>query len=72
MIDRNFYEDFPTLREKDGKRIIYLDSGATTQKPNSVIEAVEKYYKEENANPHRGAYKLSIKQQRFMKGREKR
>lgn len=72
MIDRNFYEDFPTLREKDGKRIIYLDSGATTQKPNSVIEAVEKYYKEENANPHRGAYKLSIKATEVYEGaREK-
>ncbi|MGL4740786.1 MAG: cysteine desulfurase [Sarcina sp.] len=60
MKNRDFYKDFPTLREKDGKRIIYLDSGATTQKPVSVIEAVEKYYTEENANPHRGAYKLSM------------
>ncbi|MGL4656154.1 MAG: cysteine desulfurase [Sarcina sp.] len=60
MKNRDFYKDFPTLREKDGKRIIYLDSGATTQKPVSVIEAVKKYYTEENANPHRGAYKLSM------------
>ncbi|MGL4760990.1 MAG: cysteine desulfurase [Sarcina sp.] len=60
MKNRDFYKDFPTLSEKDGKRLIYLDSGATTQKPLSVIGAVEKYYKEENANPHRGAYALSV------------
>lgn len=59
MINRDFYKDFPTLQERDGKRVIYLDSGATTQKPKSVIEAVERYYTLENANPHRGAYKLS-------------
>lgn len=61
MMDRDFYKDFPNLREKDGERVIYLDSGATTQKPQSVIDAVERYYREENANPHRGAYKLSMK-----------
>lgn len=61
MIDIDFYKDFPSLIEKDGERTIYLDSGATTQKPQSVIDAVERYYREENANPHRGAYKLSIK-----------
>ncbi|MGL5577124.1 MAG: cysteine desulfurase [Sarcina sp.] len=60
MINRDFYKDFPTLSEKDGKRVIYLDSGATTQKPVSVIEAVDKYYREQNANPHRGAYELSV------------
>lgn len=60
MNNRDFYKDFPTLSEKDGKRVIYLDSGATTQKPVSVIEAVDKYYREQNANPHRGAYELSV------------
>ena len=60
MLNRDFSKDFPVLLEKDGKRVVYLDSGATTQKPYSVIEAVEKYYKQENANPHRGAYKLSM------------
>ncbi|WP_297632205.1 cysteine desulfurase [uncultured Clostridium sp.] len=60
-MDRNYTRDFPTLQENEGKRIVYLDSGATTQKPDSVIRAVEKYYREENANPHRGAYKLSLK-----------
>ena len=50
-------KDFPLLENRD---IAYLDSGATTQKPKQVIEAIEKYYKNNNANPHRGAYSLSI------------
>ena len=53
----NFKKDFPIFENKD---IAYLDSGATTQKPTSVLEAIEKFYKNENANPHRGAYGLSI------------
>ena len=53
----NFKDDFPILRNRD---ISYLDSGATTQKPQCVIDAVENYYKMYNANPHRGAYSLSI------------
>ena len=50
-------EDFPILKNSN---IAYLDSGATTQKPIQVLEAVTKYYETYNANPHRGAYKLSI------------
>lgn len=50
-------KDFPLLRNRD---IIYLDSGATTQKPSKVIEAVKNFYENFNANPHRGAYNLSI------------
>ena len=50
-------KDFPLLENRD---IAYLDSGATTQKPKEVIEAIEKYYENSNANPHRGAYSLSI------------
>ena len=49
--------DFPILKNRD---IAYLDSGATTQKPKQVIEAVENFYKKYNANIHRGAYSLSI------------
>lgn len=53
----NIKEDFPILNNRN---ISYLDSGATTQKPKQVIEAIEKYYENYNANPHRGAYSLSI------------
>ena len=53
----NFRDEFPILQER---KISYLDSGATTQKPQCVIDAIESYYKECNANPHRGAYSLSI------------
>ena len=53
----NFKDEFPILQER---KISYLDSGATTQKPQCVINAIESYYKECNANPHRGAYSLSI------------
>ena len=48
--------DFPIL---NNRKITYLDSGATTQKPVQVINAVDEYYKNNNANPHRGAYTLS-------------
>ena len=52
--------DFPYLdSENVGKEVIYLDTAATSQKPIQVIEAVEKYYKYKNANPHRGAHFLS-------------
>lgn len=50
-------EDFPILKNRD---MAYLDSGATTQKPQKVLDAVESFYEYENANPHRGAYSLSI------------
>ena len=41
--------------------LVYLDNGATTQKPREVIQAITEYYDSFNANPHRGAYELSIK-----------
>lgn len=49
--------DFPILQNK---KITYLDSGATTQKPNQVIKAIQEFYEKYNANPHRGAYSLSM------------
>ena len=49
--------DFPILKNRD---IAYLDSGATTQKPIQVINAIDEYYKNINANVHRGAYSLSV------------
>ena len=60
-MNKDFLKDFPTLnKERNGKRIAYLDSAATTQKPQSVIDGITDYYKNANANPHRGAYELSI------------
>lgn len=60
-MNKDFLKDFPTLnKERNGKRIAYLDSAATTQKPQSVIDGISDYYKNANANPHRGAYELSI------------
>ena len=52
-----FKRDFPLLMQNN---IAYLDSAATTQKPMQVINSISKYYKNANANPHRGAYKLSL------------
>lgn len=49
--------DFPIFKNRN---ISYLDSGATTQKPECVIKAVQNFYEKYNANPHRGAYTLSI------------
>ena len=54
-------EDFPILKQNmNGYPIAYLDNGATTQKPESVIKAITDYYKSQNANPNRGAYELSM------------
>lgn len=65
----NFKDEFPILQER---KISYLDSGATTQKPQCVIDAIESYYKECNTNPHRGAYSLSIEAtEKYESTREK-
>ena len=53
----DFRDDFPILKNRD---IAYLDSGATAQKPQMVIDAIDNFYDKFNANPHRGAYTLSI------------
>lgn len=54
--------DFPILDVAVyGKPLVYLDNGATTQKPSAVIEALDDYYKEYNANVHRGVHFLSQK-----------
>jgi cysteine desulfurase/selenocysteine lyase len=70
--------DFPILESRiHGKPLIYLDNAATTQKPQVVIDAEARYYREENANVHRGVHVLSqratdafegarIKVQRFI------
>ena len=52
--------DFPILKRKiDGRPLVYLDSAATSQKPNAVIDAIGRYYREYNANVHRGIYRIS-------------
>ncbi len=52
--------DFPILSQKvNGKPLVYFDNGATSQKPQVVIDAIEKYYSEYNANIHRGVHTLS-------------
>ncbi|MEJ5091706.1 cysteine desulfurase [Sphingobacterium faecium] len=52
--------DFPILkREVNGKPLVYLDNGATTQKSQSVIDAITHYYSEMNSNVHRGVHYLS-------------
>lgn len=59
---QEFLRDFPLLNGGiDGERIVYLDNGATTQKPQQVIQSLCGYYGGCNANPHRGAYALSVK-----------
>ncbi len=76
--------DFPILREKIyGKPLVYLDSAATTQKPQVVIDTINHYYTRDNSNIHRGVYLLSqratdgyerarVKVQRFINAAESR
>jgi len=53
-------KDFPILgREIHGKKLVYLDNAATSQKPRSVIDAITRYYEEYNSNVHRGIHTLS-------------
>ena len=61
MLDINKVRaDFPILsRTINGKPLVYFDNGATSQKPQIVIDAISKYYKEINANIHRGVHTLS-------------
>jgi len=60
--NNEYLQDFPILQTKmNGRPIVYLDNGATTQKPEAVIKAVADYCTYCNANPHRGAYELSVK-----------
>ena len=60
MIPKRIKEDFPILRRKiNGKRFVYLDNAATSQRPIQVIDTVTKFYKFYNANIHRGIYKVA-------------
>ena len=66
-------EDFPILRQKiHGKPIAWLDSAATTQKPQSVIDAISRFYEEDYSNIHRGAHTLAARAtDAYEKAREK-
>ena len=53
-------QDFPILDQLvNGQPLVYLDNAATTQKPNQVIDALSNFYRQDNANVHRGAHTLS-------------
>jgi len=61
--------DFPILRQKvHGKPLVYLDNAATTQKPRAVLEAMDRYYDEQNANVHRGVHLLSERATKVYEG----
>jgi cysteine desulfurase / selenocysteine lyase len=64
--------DFPILgRFEAGAPLVYLDSAATSQKPTAVLEAMDAYYREANANVHRGVYALAAEAtDRFEAGRD--
>ena len=59
--------DFPILNQTvHGKPLVYLDSTATAQKPLAVLDAMDRYYRETNANVHRGAYAPQRSRQRAI------
>ena len=62
----NLRNDFPILAEREhGKPLIYLDSAASAQKPQAVINAISDFYKHDYANIHRGIYELSARATRY-------
>ena len=59
---RGVKQDFPILQQQvNGYPLVYVDNAATTQKPLTVINAIDKYYREDNANVHRGVHALSAR-----------
>ena len=66
-------EQFPALHQSVGEKpLVYLDSAATSQKPRSVLEAVDRYYEHDNANVHRGIHELSRRATEAYEGARKR
>jgi len=60
-------KDFPILaRQSRGKSLVYLDNGATTQKPQVVIDAIDQYYQRHNSNVHRAAHELAEEATQMM------
>ncbi len=69
MDPQKIKQDFPILNRKvNGKQIVYLDSAATSQKPKQVIEVISNYYKNNNANVHRGIHTLSVEATEMYEG----
>ncbi len=66
-------KDFPILeKEVYGKRLVYLDNAATSQKPNSVLDTISDYYRSDNSNIHRGVHYLSeVSSEKYEMAREK-
>ena len=62
---KNLRSEFPLISNSN---IVYLDSGATAQKPQIVIDAIENFYQNNNANPHRGAYSISVNATELYEG----
>ncbi|MDR0861238.1 MAG: SufS family cysteine desulfurase [Oscillospiraceae bacterium] len=57
---KNFAADFPALNQQvNGNRLVYLDSAATSMRPQSVLDAAVDFYSTKGANPHRGVYKMA-------------
>lgn len=73
VIMNNLKKDFPILQQSiHGKALIYLDSSASSQKPQCVIDAIAHYYENDHANIHRGIYALSVRAtEQYEKVREK-
>ncbi len=60
MLDtRQIRSDFPLFAQPENRDLVYLDSAATAQRPRQVLSAMEQFYERDNANPHRGAYRLA-------------
>ena len=74
MFDVNkIRNDFPILQRKvHGYDLVYLDSGATSQKPESVIRAMDDFYRNTNANIHRGVYEMSVESTLMVDGARKK
>lgn len=69
----DFRKDFPILeKEVYGKRLVYLDNAATSQKPELVLDTISDYYRSDNSNIHRGVHYLSeVSSEKYEKAREK-
>ena len=66
-------KDFPYLiEEKVGKKVIYLDNAATSQKPQAVIDTITNYYSYQNGSPHRGSHYLSMSATEIYEGTRKK